>query len=240
MEDEQFHLLPDRMYIIRFLMEYAVFLGLDPKQVDAQFRRRIHPGGSGAPPQAAASSGSNIPIRRVLAYLMAAAAVIPLVYVALSLFSGRPPELPSRLAPQSPPSGEAPAKLPQGGVAVSTGPQAVAPGAGPPTSLQAAQPEVSPGPRETEGKPSRYHLVAEATQPAWLAVSVDGLARKDILLRPGEKAQWSGRKGFVVTIGNSEGVALSLNGKPVVLRGGKSRIVRDLALPGGVQTGTSR
>jgi len=34
MEGEQFHLLPDPMYILRFLMEYSASLGLDPKQVE--------------------------------------------------------------------------------------------------------------------------------------------------------------------------------------------------------------
>lgn len=33
MEQEQFHLVPDSMYLTRFLTEYAVFLSLDPKQL---------------------------------------------------------------------------------------------------------------------------------------------------------------------------------------------------------------
>ena len=31
MEEEQFHLLPDPLYVLRFLLEYSVALGLDPK-----------------------------------------------------------------------------------------------------------------------------------------------------------------------------------------------------------------
>jgi hypothetical protein len=71
-----------------------------------------------------------------------------------------------------------------------------------------------------------------AKETAWLAVSVDGSAKQEVLLKAGNTAQWSARKGFVVTIGNAEGIVLSLNGKRVPLTGGRNRVVQDLLLPG--------
>ncbi len=221
MEEEQFHLIPDPMYILRFLSEYSTSLGLDPKQVETQFRRQMKSPMASAPPQAAALTGSRINVRRLLLYLVPAAAAIPLMFIVLSLFSGRPPELPSSGRPPQFPSPQetAPQPPPGGGVDPSSPqepPLAAAAAKGP----NPAQPVAALGAGESQPEPSRYTLKAEAKETTWLAMSADGAARQQAVLRPGEVAQWSADKGFVVTIGNSGGIALSLNGKPVTLERG--------------------
>ena len=216
MEEQQFHLLPDPFYVIRFLRDYSVALGLDPKQVETRFRRQVHPPRSSAPLQPPSSIGSRIPVRRLLLYLLPAAAAVPLIFIVLSLFSGRSPAPPASQEPQPPQPQE-----------VSPQPSQVGP-APPPPGPQ----EASPGALAPQSQPSRYTLRAEAKETTWLAVSVDGSARREVLLRAGGAAQWSASKGFVVTIGNAEGIALSLNGKLVTLTGGPNRVVQDLTLPG--------
>ena len=74
MEQEQFHLIPDPSYIIRFLREYSAFLGLDAKQVEALFRRQVTPARAIAPLQGAVSLSSRIQPRRLLLYLLPAVA----------------------------------------------------------------------------------------------------------------------------------------------------------------------
>jgi hypothetical protein len=145
--------------------------------------------------------------------VLSVAVVIPLIFVVLSLFSGRPPELPPGRQPQSSPPQEAASQPSQRG-------------------------EIAPP--SPQSQPSRYTLKAEAKQTTWLAVSVDGSARRETLLRRGEAEQWSANKGFVVTIGNSEGVLLSLNGKLVPLKRGRSQVIRDLTLPGDGEFVTTR
>lgn len=240
MEEEQFHLLPDPLYIVRFLMEYSASLGLDPKQVEAQFRRQVKSTWASLPPQAAASRGSRIHLRRLLVYLLPAAALTPLIFIVLSLFSGRPPELPSSRQPQAPPPQEAAPQRSQGGVVAPPSPETASFGTMQPKGLNAAQSVTAPGVREPKRQPSRYTLKAEAKETTWLAVSVDGSARRETLLRRGEAEQWSANKGFVVTIGNSEGVLLSLNGKQVPLKKGRSQVIRDLTLPGDGEFVTTR
>lgn len=240
MEEEQFHLLPDPMYIVRFLREYSASLGLDPKQVETQFRRQVKSTWESLPPQAAASRGSRIHLRRLLVYLLPAAALTPLIFIVLSLFSGRPPELPSSRQAQSPPPQEAPPQLSQGGVVTPPSPQAASFSAAQRKSVSPGQKVPAPGVQQHQSPPSRYTLKAEAKETTWLSVSVDGSAHRETLLRRGEAEQWSANKGFVVTIGNSEGVLLSLNGKLVPLKRGRSQVIRDLTLPGDGEFVTTR
>ena len=232
MEEEQFHLLPDPMYIVRFLREYSASLGLDPKQVETQFRRQVSSTWSTASLQIVASKGSRIHLRPLLPYLLPAAVVIPLIFVVLSLFSGRPPEPPSSRQPQAQPSQEAALQLAPGGGVAPFSPQEPPLAAATPKVPKPARPVAAPGVGESQSKPSRYTLKAEAKETTWIAISADGAARQQAVLRQGETAQWSANKRFVVTIGNSEGIALSLNGKPVTLGGGRGQVIRDLTLPG--------
>ena len=240
MEEEQFHLIPDPMYILRFLSEYSTSLGLDPKQVETQFRRQMKSPMASAPPQAALT-GSRINIRRLLLYLVPAAAAIPLMFIVLSLFSGRPPELPSSgRPPQSPSPQEAAPQPPPGGVVAPLSPKVTSPGEAQPKGLNTAKTVAASSARESQSQPSHHTLKAEAKEATWLAISVDGSSRREILLLRGEVAQWSANTGFVVTIGNSEGIVLSLNGKRVTLEGKRGQVIRDLALPGDGARGTTR
>lgn len=232
MEEEQFHTVPDPLYILRFLRDYSVFLGLNPTQVETQFRNQVMPARAMAPLQAPASLRSRIRLRSLLPYALPAVALIPLIFIMLSLFSGRRPEVPSARQPQSPPAQEVAPALPQSGQVASPTPQAASPGGELPTRLKATQPAAPVGVPRPQARPPRYTLRAEAKQISWLAVSADGAARREVTLRAGQSAQWSANEGFVVTIGNSEAIALSLNGKLVTLKGGWGPVVRDLILPG--------
>lgn len=241
MEEEQFHLIPDPMYILRFLSEYSTLLGLDPKQVETQFRRQMKSPMASAPPQAAALTGSRINFRRLLLYLVLAVAAIPLMFIVLSLFSGRPPELPSSgRPPQSPSPQETVPQPPPDGVVAPPSPKATSPGEAQPKGLNTAKTVAASSARESQSQASHHTLKAEAKEATWLAISVDGSSRREILLLRGEVAQWSANKGFVVTIGNSEGIVLSLNGKRVTLEGKRGQVIRDLALPGEGWRGTTR
>lgn len=214
MEQEQFHLVPDPLYLVRFLTEYATFLSLDPKQVEAQMKEQVNSARVSEPSHSVSSTGSQIDLRRLLIYLLPAAAVIPLIFIGLSLFSGSPPTMPP--AQTTPlPSAET-ATPPTGGLTAA------------PPSPQATAPQA----QEPQSPPSRYRLRAEAQEMTWLAVSADGAPRREILLRAGETAQWSANNRFTITIGNPRGVALSLNGRPVSLKGEPGQVIRDLALPG--------
>ncbi len=224
MEQEQFHLVPDLLYLIRFMTEYCVFLGLDPKQVAAQWKDQANAARVSGLSHPVPSIGSRIDLRRLAMYLVPAVVAIPLIFIGLSLFSGRPPAPPLESQQTAEPT-------PEAGTAALPGPQAAAVGAGQPEGVTPAHPITDPAVQRPQGPPPRYALKAEAKQATWLAVAADGAPRKGVLLHPGQTAQWSADRGFVVTIGNSAGVAISLNGRPISLKGERGQVIRDLALP---------
>ena len=225
MEQEQFHLVPDLLYLIRFMTEYCVFLGLDPKQVEAQWKDQANAARMSGLSHPVPSIGSRIDLRRLLVYLVPAVVAIPLIFIGLSLLSGRPPAPPLESQQTAEPT-------PGAGTVTPPGPQAAAVGARQPEGVNPAGPITAPAAQETQGSPARYRLRAEAKQTTWLGVSADGAPRKQTLLRPGETASWSANNGFTVTIGNVGGVALSLNGRPIQLKETPGQVIRDLALPG--------
>jgi len=240
MEEQQFHLVPDPVYIIRFLLEYSEFLGLDRKQVETQFRRQIHPPGSSAPLQPVASLRSRIGMRRLILYLLSAAAATPLIFVILSLFAGRPAEPPPAREPQPPAAQEAVTQPPQAPVVAPTVAREVPAEADRPSPARAMRSATAPAAQMPQAKPSRHTLRAEARKATWIAVSVDGSTKQEVTLQPGGTAQWSARHGFVVSIGDAEGIALYLNGKPVTLAGGRGRVIQNLPLAGDREPAAAR
>lgn len=232
MEQEQFHLVPDSLYLTRFLTEYAAFLGLDPKQLLAQLKEQVDSARIREMPHPTSSIGSRTDLRRLLIYLLPVAAVIPLIFIGLSLFSERPPVLPPPRQAELPESQGTVGPLPEAATAVPPSPHGSSAGEGQPEGLTPAHQVTAPSAQEPQGPPPRYALKAEAKQTTWLGVSADGAPRKNILLHPGQKAQWSANRGFVVTIGNSEGVALLLNDRPIPLKGRSGQVIRNLTLPG--------
>jgi len=240
MEEQRFHLVPDPVYIIRFLLEYSGFLGLDPRQVETQFRRQIHPPGSNAPLQPVASLRSRIGTRRLLLYLLSAVAATPVIFVILSLFAGRPPEPPPVREPQPPAAQEAITQFPQSPVVAPTVAREVSAEADRPSPAKATRSATAPAAQFSQGKPSRHTLRAEARKATWIAVSVDGSTKREVTLQPGGTAQWSARHGFVVSIGDAEGIGLYLNGKPVILAGGRGRIIQNLPLAGDRESAAPR
>lgn len=223
MEQEQFHLVPDSMYLTRFLTEYAVFLSLDPKQLLAQLKEQVDSARLRETPHPMPSIGSRTDPRRLLIYLLPAAAVIPLIFIGLSLFSGPSPTVPPA---------ETGAPSPESLIATEPSPLAVPSIAEQPQEVTPTRPITAAPGQEPQPPPSRYRLRAEAKETTWLAVSADGSPRKEVLLRPGEAAQWSADNRFTVTVGNPKGVTLSLNNRLIALKAEPGQVIRNLALPG--------
>jgi hypothetical protein len=76
------------------------------------------------------------------------------------------------------------------------------------------------------------HLLrVQAREPTWIQVTIDGHLAKDLLLQPGQTAEWSAQTGFTVTLGNAGGVALTLNGHDLPALGKSGQVIRNLRLP---------
>ncbi|MFQ5520298.1 MAG: DUF4115 domain-containing protein, partial [Candidatus Methylomirabilia bacterium] len=97
-----------------------------------------------------------------------------------------------------------------------------------PTPPVSADP-TPPIPPETPG--FKHTLEARALEMTWMLVTIDRQETRDVLLRPGEVWRWHARKGFLVTVGNAGGVALTLNGRPLPPLGEAGDVIRDLRIP---------
>lgn len=229
LEADDYRLLPDELYLSRFVYEYAGFLGLEPAAAADAFRQQLRRSRTTSPLYAAVPLVAALPWRRVLWTAAVLLPLIPLTFVLLSLVGKERKE---RAVPS-----------PQGAV------KAPALPAGPRTpdaeSLPPAAPVGSPEVRSTfpmqpsaparsmAGEPAarRHLLEARAHGITWLAVRVDGEPEDEVWLREGEMRRWTAEREFIVAVGNPRSVDIRLDGELVRLPDGKAEVVRDLRLP---------
>jgi cytoskeleton protein RodZ len=275
LESDDYHLLPDPMYLIRFLHEYALLLKLDPAALEAAFQEATR-----RPPKASLAAAPPpppmpaIPWKQVIWTAAAIVVVTPLVFIALSLSSKRVPEVPPPVheperageeqapenggggmpdrsralrsdnsqgadAPVQEMVGATPKSLETSGAGVS--PERFAAPAGEladvlktvqPTGAESRSPGQLPSPPPASAaSAARLVLVIRATETAWVSVRSDTAGRRQVLLKTGQAASFDADEGFVVTLGNAGGVALSLNGVSMPVLGKSGEVVRDLPIP---------
>jgi cytoskeleton protein RodZ len=247
LESDDYHLLPDPLYLVRLLHEYGVFLALDPAGLEAEFRAAIR-----RPPQtslvvvAPPRAALQIPWKHVLWTAVALVVVTPLVFIALSLASKRAADRavqPQVVLPGSSSSvqveGEraTPGVRGLGSVLPSTlvAPQPLAE----PADVPARDMPDIPGTRnasapvaDSAGTASAGHvLLVRAQETTWMSVRADGKERRQVLLQPGQTARFDAETRLQVTVGNAGGVALWLDGTMLPALGRSGDVVRDLILP---------
>lgn len=183
LEADDYHLLPDALYLIGLLHEYALLLKLDPAALEADFRIAIR-----RPPRTSLAAAPPppppiaIPWRHVVWTAAAILVVTPLVFIVLSLASRKaadrptPPAVAQRPAEEQAtgegegggprPDGTAPAESPlpkEGTEAVNAGPEP----AGPPVSTSAGSltPSSPRQPEAPRGMPGLAGLTAAPAPP---------------------------------------------------------------------------
>ncbi|MBI3002672.1 MAG: helix-turn-helix domain-containing protein [candidate division NC10 bacterium] len=219
MEEDDYRFLPDELYVVRFLHEYAAFLGLDATAIRSQFVRQT------SHAQAAGTAGLGvkepvrISLRRLLPVALVLLAAVPVIVIGYSLYTqgGKPAPTPPRpvVAPRAP--------------AAPTEGAAPAPAA--PREIQAS----SAAPREMPAIPApgpEGHLLrVQATDVTWLTVTIDGREVRDVLLQPGDTVQWRARERYLITVGNAGGIHLILNGQALPPIGRPGQVLRNVPIP---------
>ncbi len=248
LESDDYHLLPDALYLIRLLREYAVFLKLDAVGLETEFRTAIR-----RPPRASLSLAPaprptpTIPWKPVLWTVAAILVVTPLVFIALSLASKRSsdqavpaPVAEPRVEETAQRAGETPgaadrlleSALPSGSAVPTTATEQAVP---PPVTTREISTTLGQIPVRsavtTETVRGGHVLVATAREPTWLSVRADDQERKEVLLQAGQSAKFGAETRFHIVVGNAGGVALWYNGNSVPMLGRSGEVVRDLVLP---------
>lgn len=226
LEDDDYRLLPDELYLSRFVFEYATFLTLDPAVADAAFRRQFRRAASHSPLYRAVPRLAALPWRRLLWTTGVILALIPLAFILVSLL-GRERDTPPTPAPAPAARADEPTGLPGPPAGSGGGPPVAAPEPAVPGQTWGVSPAGGGG----TGATSRHILMVRAHELTWLAVRVDGGDEHEVLLREGEMVRWGAGQGFLLTVGNAGGVDLLLDGQPVSVPGRRGEVIRNLQLP---------
>lgn len=189
LEEDEFGLLPGRVYVKAFLRTYARFLGLDGDELVARFEA-LHPEKREPAPE----SRPTVPVtgrRRAgpRSFLLVAGVIMLLVAfnaVYSSLRGGSP-------APDLPPPG---------------------PRVEDNHNLPPAVQEPEPLPAEPPAVPEGLDLLLRITQEnCWIRVVVDGGVAFEGILSAGESRNFQGRQAITLRLGNPGVVEARLNGE---------------------------
>jgi cytoskeletal protein RodZ len=223
--------LPGGFYYKSFVHEYATFLGVDTRAIDAEIDRVLSADAPLPLPSVAKQRAVKLssPSRTARTYFSYAALVLILVAcaridgwwhetptVATEKSESRPPVVESttrRTAPN-------PATRRASRVSVSR----VA--AGPPAAAPVAAAARQDEPVAPAG--SRVELALTATEETWLSVSSDGTPVFSGLLEANQTKTIEGKEFAKMRVGNAAGLEVRLNGKPLGPLGVRGQ-VRDLA-----------
>jgi cytoskeleton protein RodZ len=206
--------LPGGFFYKSFAHQYATFLGVDTKAIDAEIDRVL--GADDPPPMPKAAEQIAVELsprsRSARKYFQYAAFVLILVVcsgvddwwhesraVATERSESR--------APVAPPLSQ-----------VAAGPAAAAPVAAAPSQDEAAAPAPAA---------SRVELALTATEKTWLSVSSDGTPVFSGLLEANQTKTIEGKESAKLRVGNAAGLEVRLNGKAVGPLGAHGQ-VRDL------------
>jgi cytoskeleton protein RodZ len=138
------------------------------------------------------------------------------------------PEEPRRDAPLTPSS------LPPQNATTPSAATRTPPGAAPLAALQTeptspSAPSLTQRPARVSGLP--HVLRAQATEATWIRVYMDGQSPKEMILRPGQSAEWTSNSPFQLTLGNAGGVTLNLDGQDLPSFGKSGQVIRNIRLP---------
>ena len=195
LENDDFAVLPPRIYAIGFVKNYARFLGLDEEILVRQFKELAYGNGTA---DEDSDGAANLPKPAVLTSLppwlnmknMAAAVVFLLLavwvgqylvnYMAGQRIVEQPPIKPPIAEKQEPSGGEV---------------------------TEAPDEEINVAPREN------VNLAISARQECWLEVSIDGVSDYMGLMQAGEEKTFIGQESIYIKAGNAGGIEIIVNGE---------------------------
>lgn len=225
LEESDFTALPEKVYVKGLLRNYALYLGLDPKEVrdlyESELRRTIEGEKIAGPP---AFKSMDIPLAPP-SWLTPDLVIGALLIVALLAFGAwaarqyLPHLLPSLVTPVS---------------EVLSTPQASA------TSPPVLMPTSTPSPTFTPAPPVTPTLTPKVTstpiiyqgvevelrivERTWLRVTVDGEVEFEGVLEKGAQRTWNG-DSVALRCGNAGGVEVTVNGEDLGTLGERGQLV---------------
>jgi hypothetical protein len=250
-EEEEFPKLPIEVYTRGYIREYAKFLGIPPEEALIPYERylELHKAGSEklrakpardvtqAPTNASpafrskdvtvnrssSSESAKRPAFLVVLSHRRVAWILPAVLAVLIIYSA----LPSRKEVSRPAI-----KLEEPGTAKIDQPQGELPESAGGTTADRLTPQ-GPQLRDSlsgQAQPAPHRLDIVATDKVWLQVIIDGTEKRDMLLNPGDRVNYTATQSFALKIGNAAGLRLIFNQREFDNLGSKGQVI-SLSLP---------
>ncbi len=95
----------------------------------------------------------------------------------------------------------------------------------------ASAPQIPPKTPQKPSLPDPLTLKIEAVERSWVLVKIDDSVTKEVILNPGEKADWTAHKQFRLSLENAGGIKVEFNGKLLDPLGPRGVVVKDVVLP---------
>lgn len=200
-ENENFSILPPRVYAVGFVRKYAKYLDLDEDQLAQEFKQAAYDNQIEEVElkQETVSEGLNLSTKNILAAVLFLVIAIGVGNFVLDFLSGDINDN------QTPPPGivnQPPAEEPN------TKPEDISPPATPDNKVT------------KEGT-----LVIKANSDCWLQAKVDGETVFEAILPKGEEKVLKGQKFIYIKVGNAGGIDLAYNGQQLAPLGEGPQVV---------------
>jgi cytoskeletal protein RodZ len=221
-EDGRYDLLPGRVYVIGFIRSYAEYLGLDGEKMIGLYKNQS--GGKTAKPEfhfPVAASDSKIPNPWLVGGSLVTALLVIVLWISVSSHDRSAvttiPDAPSKTADIAGPP--VPKDLNKN---LNAKPAAVAATTPAPNTAQTA----SSTEKQQEGG-----IILNIVKNSWVEIKdKDGKSVVSRVLKEGDKYFVPDRPDLSISLGNSAGVQLEIEGKTVQKLGEEGQVLRNLPL----------
>jgi len=233
--------LPGLAFVRGFVRNYIEVLGLEDPELEKEIQSlsaanaEEKPQKLSPPSQPELGIFSEIPVKNLAVVAMSALAVVLVIFLLYSIFSGddnqattqkEAPKVEQAAEPvtqgeskasnvENPAEGQPPAE---------TAPNSQQAGGGN-SAAESVAANVLPG-----RQPSALRLTIRGLEPAWIRISVDRAPPVDVQVEPAETLEWDANEEIRLTVGKSNAVSIYLNGEDIVLSEGPGRLVPTIVL----------
>ncbi len=225
LEEGDFAALPERVYVKGLLRNYALYLGLDPKEVWELFEKEAEGAAEGEMAKPSAFRPMNIPLAPpswltpglLMAILLGVAL---LAFGAWAAYRYLPPLLPTI-------RGEAPITPLATASKVPSAPTSTPLPTHTFTFTPMPTPSLTPVPTITPTSTKPLYGVEvrlRVVERSWLRVTVDGRVEFEGILEKGAQRTWRG-DSVALRCGNAGGVEVTVNGEDLGLLGERGQVV---------------
>ena len=234
-EEENYSMLPEEVYVKGYIRKYAELLKIDPESALNAYIQQTSPTKSVYKEPFPQEQTPEKKKRLKSSYLIAASVLILLaIILSITGFFESPSEKYSALAPlKTKDEIDQPSVQPLQENTPLSADMKQEMQSEPTDQTKPVTPPISDVTNENSVKTTRSSHVLEisANDTTWLLITIDDANTKELTMYPGDSIKLQAAKGFALKVGNAGGIRLSFDNKEIKNLGEKGEVI-NLTLPG--------